>query len=188
MLVCPQAWQREVASPSQVNALALSTACHSLTLDLRWSQQGKRCSMCYIWAEPQMPTQAEHWTSVSIPTILQQCPPLVQRSQCGEKAKHKVEGNGASLSQTFRYSIPATWEKTPRPDRAVMATEQRASPASYPYQTLAPLSAAEPPTKVIACQHPLRKDMTGTHIKGVEHMLFTQVHSHIRTPLQDQNR
>ena len=110
---CPQAWKREVPSPSQVNALALPTACHSLALDLRWLQQGKRCTMCYIWAEPQTPTQAEHWASVSTPTLLQQCPPLVQRSQCGEKEKHTIEGNGASLSQTFRYSVPATWEKTP---------------------------------------------------------------------------
>ena len=182
MLVCPQAWQREVPSPSQVNALALSTACHGLTLDLRWLQQGKRCTMCYIWAEPQMPTQAKHWTSVSIPTILQQCPPLVQRSQCGEKAKHTVEGNGASLSQTFRYSIPATWEKTPRPDRAVMATEQRASPASYPYQTLAPLSAAEPPTKVIAASTPWGRHDWHPHQRGWTHAVYTGTFPHKNTP------
>lgn len=54
------------SSPSKADASALPNPHHSLTLDLKWPRQRKRCKVGCIWAELHMPTKTVHWTSVSV--------------------------------------------------------------------------------------------------------------------------
>lgn len=186
---CPQAWKREVPSPSQVNALALPTACHSLALDLRWLQQGKRCTMCYIWAEPQMPTGPlwAHQLYFSSALLWYKGPSVGRRESTQlkgmELAWAKPSGN---LFQQLERR-PPNWQGS---DGRWAESKSCLTPLSDSNSSVSSCTSYQSDS----CRHSLRKDMTGSHIKlipiikGIEHMLFTQVHSHIRSPLQDQNR
>ena len=69
-----------------------------------------------------------------------------QNSWCGERARHRLNGNGASSCLTHRSSTPAKGSD-PSLNRAGMATDHRGSFASNPRPTLSLDSSL---TKVVA--------------------------------------
>lgn len=97
--------------PSLVNALALLTPQHDLTLNLGKPQRAKDMTLSYDWAESKIPTQAALPTSVSTQMSLSSHSlPLDQKPQCGEKGEH-LKGTDPTLvwPSEFLFQQLGSW-------------------------------------------------------------------------------
>ena len=64
------------------------------------------------WSRRHLHRQHIRPLSAHGPPLLWHFPPQGQESWCGEREKHTLKGNRASLSPTLRGSAPVTWDQT----------------------------------------------------------------------------